>query len=404
MGQDESRRDGDSFAEMLEASMSGRRLVPVGEKVQGTVVSIGREYVFLDLGSRAEGLLPVSDVTVDGKVTVAKGDRLTVLATAVRDGAVMCALRLGTSPSHDQKSEKGAALDALREARDAGVAVDGTVKEVIKGGFSVTVLGFRAFCPISQIQRGYCDTPEEHVGRTYSFLLVELDPTGRNIVVSRRKLLDAEAEERAASLWQTLEEGAVMSGTVSSLRSYGAFVDLGGVEGLLHVSEIAHERIEDPKDLLTEGQMVQVVIKDIDRERRRISLSLKALTEDHWLTAAERIAEGQLRKGSVSRLARFGAFVELEKGVEGLLHVSELGQGRRVVTPREVLREGQEVVVRVLSVDLERRRISLTLADEDEDRAAAAEAMESLRAQAAVKGGKGLGTLGDLMGPALKRK
>lgn len=398
-----SRRRGEpSFAELFEASTSGRQLVSVGDRVEGTVVSVGKEYVFLDLGTRTDGLLPLAEVERDGAVTVEVGDRIEVLATSVRDGAVMCARRVGAATREDRGADREAALATLAEAFETGMPVEGLVKESNKGGYSVSLLGLRAFCPISQIQRGFCEDPSEHVGRTYSFAIVELDGSGRNVVVSRRRLLEAEAEVVEAERWKTLEVGQVLTGTVSSMKSYGAFVDIGGVEGLLHVSEISFDRIGDPSDVLAPGQQVEVAIKELDREKKRISLSLKALAEDPWLAAAERLGEGVVLTGRVSRLARFGAFVEVDKGVEGLLHISELGGERHIATPREVVKPGDEVRVRVLSVDAERRRIALALAG-DEDEAEAAEALETMRKKGRSGGGGGLGTFGDLFKDALKK-
>jgi small subunit ribosomal protein S1 len=392
-----------SFEALLEQSLAPRRGASIGEKIEARIVSIGKEQVYLDLGTREDGILPRVEVEEDGKLTVEKGDTITVLAVQRRDGAVLCARRVGAAGVSERSGDQEMALATLAEAFEAEMPVEGTVKEVIKGGFTVTVMGQRAFCPISQIDSAYCEHPEEHVGHTYPFLLVELDGRGRNIVVSRRKLLDHEAEERAEKAWEELVEGAVVDGVITNVRSYGAFVDIGGVEGLLHVSEISHERIEDPVDVLQKGQRVKVAIKSIDTAQKRVALSLRMLEEDPWLEAVRVIAEGATLEGEVVRLAPFGAFVEVRKGVEGLVHISQMGGGKRLHTPREAVDVGQKVVVKVLGVDAANRRISLSM-DEAATEQAEAEDLERRREyQATAKPGRSLGTLGDILSKHLKK-
>jgi small subunit ribosomal protein S1 len=393
----------DDFEDMLNESTAVSAGVSVGEKLDAKIVSIGKDHVFLDIGIRAEGLLLRAEVERDGELTVAVGDRLPVFTVGARDGAVMCARRLGaaTGGPGDRRDDAAAVLAQIKDAYDAGMPIEGSVKEVNKGGFSVSVLGQRAFCPVSQIDRVYCEKPDEHLGRTYAFVIMRFEEDGRNIVLSRRAILEREAEETAKVALEQMHEGDVVEGEVTSLQKYGAFVDVGGVEGLVHVSELSHTRIGHPDEVLSKGQRVRVQIKEIDRGRGKISLSLKSLLDDPWNEALASLSAGRIAEGKVSRLAAFGAFVELYPGVEGLVHVSQMAEDRRVNNPREMVSPGAKVRVRVIEIDPDRRRISLALVDEnaEEER----EATEEFRASAASHK-RGMGTLGDLLGASLKKK
>ncbi len=389
--------DGDqSFDQMLEASFAPQKTIEPGEKIAAKVISIGEEFVFLDVGTRDEGLLLKAEVTTNGELTVAKDDKITVFVSGTRDGAVLCTRRLGAGEASDRKGDQEAILEDLKEAYQSGIPVQGTVSESIKGGFSVTLMGQRAFCPISQIDKAYCDNPELHVGQTYGFAITQFEENGRNIVISRRKLLEAEAAEFAAVLWDKLAVGDVCEGKVSSIKNYGAFVDIGGIEGLLHVSEMAYTRVGDPNDQLQVGQQLKVSIKELDPQTQKVSLSLKALLADPWDDATNQLTAGKVYEGRVVRLAKFGAFVELLEGVEGLVHISQFGVEKRIHHPREVVAEGDQVEVRILEIDVERRRISLTMATDEKETFTPSQLKDSSH--------KGMGTLGDLFGAALKKK
>jgi len=393
----------EDFEKMLNDSEAKAAGVGVGEKLDATVVSIGKEHVFLDIGTRSEGMLQRAEVERDGKLTVAVGDRIPVFTVGVRDGAMMCARRLGAAAGNalDRRDDAAAVLAQIKDAFDAGMPVEGTVKEAIKGGFSVSVLGHRAFCPVSQIDRVYCEKPEEHVGRTYAFEITGFEESGRNVVLSRRAILKREAEEAAKITIERLGPGDIVEGEVTSIRKYGAFVDIGGVEGLLHVSELSHARVGHPDEVVSKGQRVRVQIKEIDRVQGKISLSLKSLIDDPWNEALRSLAAGRMCEGTVTRLAAFGAFVELVPGVEGLVHVSQMAADKRVSNPREVVSPGAKVRVRVLEIDPDRRRISLALVDEnaEEER----EATEAFRASTGTRK-QGMGTLGDLLGDSRKKR
>ncbi|MDJ0764606.1 MAG: S1 RNA-binding domain-containing protein [Myxococcota bacterium] len=363
---EDAQSDDAAFEALLEASSTPQSTIAKGDKIEASVISIGRDYVFLDLGARTEGLLHRGDVeTGDGEDTpLAPGDQITVFVTAFRDGAILCGRRMGLASS-DRLEDKTALMSALKDAFDAGMPVEGVIKESIKGGFSISLMGQRAFCPISQIDDKYCDTPDAFINQTLLFVITKFEESGRNIVVSRRKVLEAEAAEKARALWLEIEVGKTYDGVVSSIQGYGAFVDIGGIQGLLHVSEISYDRVSDPKDLLDVGQQITVAIKAIDREAGRVSLSLKALMTDPWEEAIAVLRSGQVVKGRVSRLAQFGAFVALTPGVEGLVHISQMDATKRIHSPREVVALNQEVTVRILEIDPDQKRISLTMNTED---------------------------------------
>jgi small subunit ribosomal protein S1 len=391
----------DEFEQLLDESFAANAGVASGEKLEAEVVSIDKTWVYLDLGARAEGLLPREEVERDGELTVTAGQVLTVLTTGTKDGAVLCALKLGTAGAAARGQDNAEALAALQDACESEMPVEGTVKEVNKGGLTVSVMGQRAFCPVSQIERGYCEDPSVHVGRTHAFLITRVEEGGRNVVLSRRRLLEREAEQQAQEVLATLAVGDVREGTVTSLQKYGAFVDVGGIEGLIHVSELSHTRIGDPSELLEQGQRIQVQVKEIDHVARKIALSLKALSPDPFRDVTADLTSGTVLRGKVTRIAPYGAFVEIAPGVEGLVHVSRLAAGRRVNTPREIVQQGEEIDVLVLEVDTEARRIALERIDEDAE--AERQATEEFRRAEKPQQGGGMGTLGDLLADKIKK-
>lgn len=388
------------FDAMLESSFTPGTSVSPGDKIEATVVSVQNDYVFLDLGTRDDGILMRAEVLdEDGNISVSEGQTITVFVTGFKDGATVCGLRIGSGMPSDKPDGKNEAVAALQDAYDSGMPVEGTVKESIKGGFTVTVLGQRAFCPISQIDNKYCETPDEHVGRSYDFQITKVEQDGRNIVVSRRKLLELQSRASADKMWGEMKEGDTYEGTVSSLRPFGAFVDIGGIDGLLHVSEISYDRVNDPAEILQVGQKLKVAIKELDPEKQRISLSLKALLDDPWSNIATQLNVNGVYQGRVSRLAQFGAFVELLPGIDGLVHISQMSD-KHINNPREIVAQGDTVTVRIVEIDPERKRISLTMKAEDEKEDWAAELSQSDQAHTA---GKSMGTLGDLLAGKLKK-
>jgi small subunit ribosomal protein S1 len=360
--------DETSFAALLSASVHTDIRIKVGEVTDGTVISIGKENIFLDLGTRAEGMVDREEFTHKGQLTVKEGETVQVLVSAFRDGIFHCTSRLHQSGRSDPRQAKDSpSLLMLREAFNGHLPVEGKVKAVNKGGFEVHILGQKTFCPISQIEKNYCQNPEIHLDKTYTFLVMQYEEDGRNIVVGRKELLQADEQEKNRSRWQELQVGQVVEGTVTSVHDYGAFVDIGGVEGLLHVSEISFQKTQSAQETLHSGQQLNVAIIKLDREANKISLSLKATQADPWVEAGEKIAAGKEFPGVVLRLKAFGAFVELFPGVVGLLHISQLGVNRRVSHPKEVLSVGQTVNVRVLAADLAQKTISLTMEEPEVD-------------------------------------
>lgn len=393
----EMTNEEESFAKLLEQSMSSQsgHLEP-GQKVSARVLKISGEWLFIDTGHKGEGVVDLKEFTDDeGNLTVAEGDSITVYFLSSRHGEMRFAARIAG----------GAAGSAqLEEAWRSGVPVEGTVEKEIKGGFEIKLAGsVRAFCPYSQMSLHRVENAEALVGTRVTFRITDYEGGGRNIVVSRRILLEEERKKLREEAFDALEEGALVSGTVTSLRDFGAFVDLGGIEGLIPMSEIGWSRVKDVHDVLAEGQQVQVVVKVIDREKERISLSLKDARPDPWEEVDRKFAEGTFHSGIVARLAQFGAFVTLIDGVDGLIHISKLAGGKRISHPREVLKEGDTVEVKVEGVDREKRRISLSLAGlaraADEEQATVEEFHRTTE-----KTSTGMGTLGDLLAAKAKKK
>jgi small subunit ribosomal protein S1 len=370
---EEERPPSKEFARMLEEFESARAAgtPPVGSKVRGRVVQISGDTGFVDFGGRSEGALELQPfLGPDGSVTLKIGDILDLFVVDDKDQILL-------APS--MRAEPAAALHQLREAQRAGMPVSGRVTGMNAGGLEVDIAGQRGFCPVSQIEAGYCADPSAFVGRTLEFLVTELAEGGKRLVVSRKALLHREEEEKRRRLLAALAPGQEIDGTVARVEPFGAFVDLGGVDGLIHVSEIAHGRIDHPRDILSQGQKVRVKVLDIKEGaggRARISLSMKASQPDPWHEVPGRYAPGSIVTGTVARLADFGAFVTLSPGVDGLVHVSEIGL-RPVAHPREALEVGAQVQARILSVEADRRRISLSIRD-----VLAAEAGEAPRGQA----------------------
>jgi small subunit ribosomal protein S1 len=344
----------DDFATLF-AREAARPTLQVGQVVKGRVIQIAAESVFVDVGGKGEAWIERAELTDDeGKLRVAVGDE--VEATVVSAGDEV---RL----SH--KLRQGAqARQALAVAAQTGIPVEGKVASVIKGGYEVTVGGLRGFCPFSQIDLRRSDAPDEYVGRVLEFRVTTYADNGRNLVLSRRRLLEERAAEAAEETRKKILPGAVFPGTVSSLADFGAFVDLGGVQGLVPISEISHARVARPGDRLSVGQAVTVKVLRVDQEKGRISLSLKALEGDPWTAVAGRLRERQIVRGRAARATEFGVFVELLPGIDGLLHVSEIPRSRQGALREAAAAGGAELLVMIVSIDAEKRRVALALAPE----------------------------------------
>ena len=344
-----------TFEELFEANpATPAKEFRIGDTVSGVVVNVGKDSIFVDLGGKSEGIADAAEfLDSDGNLPVKPGDRLELKVTSVSDGIYL---------SKGLKVRGERALDVLRQAFESELPVEGKVSGVNKGGLDVEIAGLRAFCPVSQIDLGFCEKPEDHVGEKYTFRIQEFREKGRNIIVSRRVLLEEEREKMAQKVLETLQVGDELKAVVTRLMNYGAFVDIGGIEGMVHVSEMAHHRVNHPSDVVQVGEEVRVRIQEFKpgtKGKPRISCSMKALEPTPW-EAGLPFREGDVVTGKVVRLMDFGAFVEISPGLEGLVHVSEVSY-ERIPHPGRVLEEGQQVAVRVLSVDLDRKRISLSV-------------------------------------------
>jgi small subunit ribosomal protein S1 len=378
------------FAEYERGGRGQTKRQPrVGEEVTSRVVAISDDAVFVDLGGKAEGLIERAELTDrEGVLGVAVGDTVSARVVQIRDGQIVLRTKLGRGDDP---------FEDLARAHELRMPVVGKVCGVNKGGVEVEIGGVQAFCPLSQLELGYVEDPGTFLGRELEFLVVQHE-RGRgdrpNVVLSRRALLEDARAVRAAELRARLEVGAVVQGTVTRLTDFGAFVDLGGLDGLLHKSELGFGRIGHPSEVLSVGDVVEAQITKIEptsdpKRPDKIGLSLKSLKGDPWAEMAETLRQGAQLRGTVMRLEPFGAFVSLSEGVEGMVHVSELSE-RRVSHPREVVSVGQEVEVVVLEVDGERRRVALSMKQVALQR-------EAADAASYQPSGAALGTFGELL-------
>jgi small subunit ribosomal protein S1 len=353
-----------SFQDLLESYGGGTaERLQVGDKIRGRIISIGREMIFVETGAKVDGIVEKADLLdPDGNLTVKESDWVELYVVSSTPGEVRLSRAL---------TGQGG-IDLLQDAARNNVPVEGKVKEPCKGGFHVEVMQRRAFCPASQIDIRFSDRPEDHVGKTYMFLVARVEEGGKNIVVSRRELLKREMEKAKAEFMDKLQVGTELEGHVRTLMPYGAFVELfPGVEGMVHLSEMSWSRTEKPEEVLTAGERVKVKVTGLQKDKEtgapRIALSIKQLLEDPWQTVAERFKEGDRVSGIVTRCAKFGAFVEIASGVEGLVHVSEMTYKRRILKPEELVSPGDKVQVMVREVDPFKRRISLSLKEVEGD-------------------------------------
>jgi len=399
--------DEEDFAALLAASEAPRsqRRVQVGDVVRGRVIAVGATTAFVELGGKAEAAIDVSEFrnAQTGAVELHEGDEIE--ATVTDDGT-----RSGSITLRRVVGRGGHVPGELEQAFAHGIPVEGLVTGENKGGYDVQLGGLRAFCPGSQIDRRRGEA-SQYVGQRLRFRITKLDARGRNVVVSRRQLLDEEAARQAADTWAQLAVGNVVTGTVTSLRDFGAFVDLGGVDGLVHVSELGHARAGHPSEVLTVGQRVEAKVVSLEPDpgggRGRVGLSLRALAPDPWATAAQQFPVGTTVPGVVRRLEPFGAFVELAPGVDGLVHVSRLALDRRVAHPRQVVSIGQAVQATVVEVDPAKRRIGLSLVEGERrarDTAEIEERRETEAHLAKPDEKRSLGTFADLLSDSGKRK
>jgi small subunit ribosomal protein S1 len=377
---------------MFEASERATR-VRKGQIIEGTVVAIGAEVALVDVGSKSEAAIDREELTGgDGQLEVAVGDRIQAMVVSTTGGlSISRRLALGAATARQ-----------LQDAFEAGLPVEGKVEGAVKGGYDVRVGRQRAFCPGSQIDIARNTEPAQHEGRVYRFRIIDCRDEGRNVVLSRRVLLEEEQRAGAEQVRKSILEGAVLTGRVVSVRDFGAFVDLGsGVQGLLHVSEMSWARVSDASSVVQPGDQITVRVLRVDADAQKISLGLKQLAGDPWAKALETYHIGQVRSGRVTRAAPFGVFVELEPGVEGLVPASETGIGRDADLKR-AFPPGSEMHVVVKEVDAPARRMRLSVTAVQQADEAAEVREYAGRADAAPA--DGFGSLADKLRGALNRR
>ncbi|MGD9949955.1 MAG: 30S ribosomal protein S1 [Desulfobulbus sp.] len=384
----------ETFAELFQAKPVSQTALKPGTKIEASIVGISGENIFLDVGGKSEGVLQASELRNESdELTATIGDRIQVFFLAARSGEMIFTTRLGSNQSGSRE---------LEEAFQAGIPVEGKVTGEVKGGFSVTVAGQRCFCPYSQMDVRKVETAEEYLEKSMTFKIIEFGNQGRNIILSARAIQEEQRQQAREALKAILAEGTQISGVVTSIRDFGAFVDIGGVDGLIPISELAWGQTDRVEDVLSRGQQVEVIVKRLDWDRDRISLSLRETLPNPWDTVVAKFPVGSVIQGTVCRLAAFGAFVTLEPGVDGLLHISKLGAGKRIHHPREVVEVGQEMTVKIESVDTAQKRIALVPED-------------FVAKESPTKGGEytpppmskesqSMGTFGDLLKSQLKKK
>jgi small subunit ribosomal protein S1 len=343
---------GESFAEMFEESLIKTQMNP-GSIITGTVVQVSDDFVVVNAGLKSEGIIPIEQFANDnGEVSIHVGDSVEVALDTLEDG-------FGETRLSREKAKRAEAWKRLEAAHEANETVVGMIADKVKGGFTVDLGDIRAFLPGSLVDvRPVRDTSYLE-GKELEFKVIKLDQRRNNVVVSRRAVVEAEGGEEREAMLANMEEGSMVKGVVKNLTDYGAFVDLGGVDGLLHITDMAWRRVKHPSEIVNVGDEIDVKVLKFDKERMRVSLGLKQTGEDPWVDIARRYPEGTRLFGKVTNIADYGCFVEIEDGVEGLVHVSEMDWTNKNIHPSKVVQLGDEVEVIVLDIDEERRRISL---------------------------------------------
>lgn len=369
MAQRTSGTADNSFARYMKENLGSREKYEIGQMVETTVEYISDDTVFLQLGGKSEGILDKAEVLdKEGNLTVKEGDPIRVFFVKSQNGQLYFTRRLSADKTD---------LSLLEQAYKNKIPVEGVVEKEIKGGYEVKIGEGRAFCPYSQMGLKRSEDTSSWVGKHLTFIIQEYKDGGRNLIVSNRAIEEALQAEKVAKLKGTLKEHAIVTGKVTSIQDFGAFVDLGAVQALLPVSEISRERIEDIRKVLQIGQEIQAEIIKLDWNTEKITLSMKSLQEDPWNKAAEKYPVGSKHSGKVVRITDYGAFVNLEPGLDGLVHVSELRGGGKYNNVKDAVRIGQTLTVQVLEVDSNRKRISLKPASSAEEEAVSQKYMAS---------------------------
>jgi len=356
-----SEEDFATLFETYQDVMDGN--LQVGDKVRGKIISIGADDVFVDTGRKIDGIVDKAELLDEqGKMTCQAGDDIELYVVSINESEFRLSRALSGIGG----------LNILKDAYANEVPVEGKVLQTCKGGFNVDFMHRRAFCPISQIDLSYVESAEDFVGQTHHFLITQLEEGGKNIVVSRRKLLQQEQDKAAEQFYEKIEVGAVLKGRVTRTVPFGAFVELSaGVVGLVHISELSWSRIEDPGEVVSIGETIFVKIVEIKEAdtplQKKIALSVKQVESDPWNTAGDLFEIGAKITGKVTKCVKFGAFVEIAPGIEGLVHISEMSYVKRVLNPEDIVSPGQTVSVVIKEIDLDKRRIGLSLRDAEGD-------------------------------------
>ena len=342
----------EDFSTLLEESIS-KLQVKTGTIINGTVIDVKKDLVIVSAGLKSEGMIPIDQfIGFDGKIEVQEGDTVEVTVDAIEDG-------FGETKLSREKAKKARAWVSLSEAYEEKKILEGRITGKVKGGFTVDLADIKAFLPGSLVDVRPVRETTYLEGKDLEFIVIKIDKKRNNVVVSRKAVLETENSEERDELISNLEEGSVVKGIVKNITDYGAFLDLGGVDGLLHITDMAWKRVKHPSELINVGDEIDVKVLKFDKEKTRVSLGLKQLNEDPWFEISKAHPEGSKLKGKITNIADYGCFVEIQNGVEGLVHVSEMDWTNKNANPEKLVNIGQEIEVMILDIDPERRRISL---------------------------------------------
>jgi small subunit ribosomal protein S1 len=351
-----------SMNEIISDIESSMKKVRSGEVIKGKVISVTDSEAIINLGYMSDGILPRSEISEDSEINpkdvLKENDEIYVYVSNMNDGD-------GNILLSKKEADKIKVWDELEDSLKNNNTFEVIVKEVVKGGVVTYVKGIRAFIPASQLSVSYVKDLNEFIGKTLNIKVIELDRSKERIVLSRREVESAELEVKKKSLWSEIKPGEKRTGVVSRLTKFGAFVDLGGVDGLIHLSELSWKRVKNPSEVVSIGDKVEVYVLDVDKENNRISLALKDVSEDPWNNIQDKYKVGSVVDGTVSKFLNFGAFVEIEPGLEGLVHLSEISE-ERILKPSNVLNIGNKVRVKILDIDSNAKRMSLSIKDSAE--------------------------------------
>jgi small subunit ribosomal protein S1 len=385
------------MVEDFKKEMASIKALNVGDVVNGKVTKVEEKHALVDVGYKVDGILPISELSSLHVERVSdllhEGDDITVKITKLEDDELVLSKR---------EVDADKAWDDLEEKYKNKETFSVEIADIVKGGLVVD-LGVRGFIPASLVERHFVEDFSDYKGKPLDVKIVELDREKRKVILSHRAVLDEEADKKKAETLASIKEGDVIEGTVQRLTDFGAFVDIGGVDGLVHISQLAHYHVETPSEVVSEGDRVKVKVLSVDPESERISLSIKATQPGPWETAKDKIHQGDVLQGTVKRLVPFGAFVELLPGVEGLVHISEISH-EHIGTPEEVLSEGQVIKVKVLDVNFRDQRVSLSIKALENEQSSSSKSASAKDIAKATSDDDASGfSLGDMIGDQLKK-